>query len=172
MSGGLPFDIEILSEYKDLAAQAAKAHVAIFVVQLDQPSMEAGDRGHLGNIFSGHDYTEGLATIASSTGGTFLSGAGRATGAFDRVAADINEFYQLGVESQPSDANGKSHKIEVTVDRPNAHVRAPAETVAASPAKAAAAIADVLAEPTDVNEVPFEVATYVTHSKDLDKVRA
>jgi VWFA-related protein len=174
ISGGIPFDLEILSRYQELAAKAAQAHVALFVVALDQPSFDASDRGRFGNVFGGREYTEGLGNIAASTGGTLFQGVGRATGAFDRIVTEINYFYQLGVESHPSDANGKSHRIEVTVNRPNAHVRAPAATIVAPPPRAVASgetIAKALAEPTDIAELPFEVATYVTHSSDLAKVR-
>jgi VWFA-related protein len=173
MSGGFPFDPEILSEYREVATQAAKAHVALFVVHLDQTAFDASDRGHFGDVFGGRDYAEGLGNIAASSGGSFFQGVGRAAGAFDRIASEINYFYELGVESTASDANGKSHKIEVTVDRPGVHVRAPAATIVAVPARPAAgeAVATALAEPTDVVELPFEVATYVTHSSDLDKVR-
>ena len=44
-------------------------------------------------------------------------GVGRATGVFERIASDINYFYQLGVESRPSDGDGKTHRVEVKVSR-------------------------------------------------------
>lgn len=179
ISGGLPFDTEILPRYQMLAAKAAQRHVALFVVHLDQPPFDATDQrpsafGTAGQGSGGREYETGLATIASTTGGAFFMGVGRATGVFERIASDINNFYQLGVESRPSDADGKSHRVEVKVTRPNAHVRAPVETAASRPPSkesAADAIRRALAEPTDVAELPLEVAPYVTHSSDPEKVR-
>jgi VWFA-related protein len=172
ISGGIPFDLDTFTRYKELADKAARAHVAMFVVQLDQGT-DASDRGNFGTVFGGREYTQGLGTIASSTGGVLFEGVGKAGGVFDRIATEVNYFYELGVESSASDANGKSHRIDITVNRPGAHVRAPAETiVSARPSGAAGeAIVHALSEPTDVAELPFEVAAYMTHSKDLDKVR-
>ena len=173
ISAGLPFDAELLSRYQDLALAAALAHVALFVVHLDQPAFDASDRPVPVPIFGGREQTEGLGNIASITGGVFFSGVGKATGVFDRIASDINSFYELGVESKASDADGKSHKIEVTVAREKAMVRAPAATAMAPAPRGTDAerLKQALAEPTDVTELPLELATYMTHSSDMDKVR-
>ena len=173
ISAGLPFDVELLSRYQDLAFKAAQSHVALFVVHLDQPPFDASDRLPSAQIFGGREQTEGLGNIASITGGLFFSGIGKATGAFDRIASDINFFYELGVESKASDADGKSHKIDVKVAREKATVRAPSATALAPPSRASDAdiLKHALAEPTDVAELPLEVATYMTHSSDVEKVR-
>ena len=118
----------MLSRYQQLAARAARSHVALFVVHLDQAEFDASDRGHYAQVFGGREYASGLGNIASVTGGQFFSGVGRATGVFDRIASSINHFYQLGVESRPSDGDGKPHKVEVKVTRASTRVTAPAET--------------------------------------------
>ena len=94
-------------------------------------------------------------------------GVGRATRVFDRIVSDINNFYQLGVESRPSDADGKPHHVEVKVSRAKATVRAPAETAAprrAPDASSADALKRTLAEPTDTAELPLEVGV-VPHAQ-------
>jgi VWFA-related protein len=173
ISGGLPFDLEMLPRYQQLAAKAARSHVALFVVHLDQAEFDATDRGHFAQVFGGREYSTGLATIASMTGGRFFSGVGRSTGVFDRIASAINHFYELGVESRPSDADGKPHRVDVKVTRAGARVSAPAETaVVPAPRRSADdAIKAALAEPTDIRELPMEVAPYLTHSSDPEKVR-
>jgi len=173
ISAGLPFDPDLLSRYRDLALKAAQAHVALFVVHLDQPSSDASDSQLPAQIFGGREQAEGLGNIASITGGLFFSGVGKATGVFERIASDINFFYELGVESKASDADGKSHRVEVKVARDKATVRAPAATAAAPVASGSDGdtLARALAEPTDVRELPLEVATYMTHSSDPEKVR-
>lgn len=171
LSGGLVFDTDVYARYRLLAQQAAESHVALSIVQLDQ-DLDASDRGHWSNVFGDRDYATGLATIASMTGGSFFMGVGRATGAFERIATVITHFYELGVESRPSDADGKAHRIEVKVARDGVKIRAPSETAVARPAAAgrADALASALTEPTDVAELPLEIATYSTHSVDPEKV--
>src|SRR4030095_3715421 len=85
---------------------------------------------------------------------------------------DINYFYQLGVEARPTDADGKARRVEIRVSRPNATIRAPSQTAAmAPPASEADAIKRALLQPTDVAGLPLEVATYVAHADQPDKVR-
>ena len=140
----------------------------------DQLPSAFGKSGHGSTVFGGREYATGLGTIASTTGGEFFMGVGRATGVFERIASHINNFYQLGVESRPSDGDGKPHRVEVKVSRAKATVFAPAETVAprrAPDGSSDDAIKRALAEPTDTAELPLEVASYLTHSSDPEKVR-
>ena len=172
-SGGLPFDLELLSRYRELATKAAQARVAIFVVHLDQAAFDVTDRTSIKSVFGGREFATGLGNIASSTGGVFFAGVGTAAGALDRIVSDINYFYQLGVEALPTDADGRTYRVKVEVTRPKVSVRAPAEIAAARRPKSAdvEAVTSALAQPTDTAEVPFEVATYVTHADQPDKVR-
>src|SRR3954470_6748953 len=172
ISAGLPFDVELLPGYQALALRAAQGHVALFVVHLDQSSFDASDVKPSAGVVGGREQVDGLATIASITGGQFFNGVSKATGAFEQIAADINTFYELGVESIASDADGKPHKVEVHTARAGATVRAPAAT-AASPSIGTGkdAVSTALAEPTDITALPLEVAAYMTHSVDPEKVR-
>ena len=175
ISAGIPFDEELIGRYRDLADKAARGHVALFVVQMDQSPFDAsaGGRGAGAQVYGGRDNAEGLGNIASITGGQYYNSAGKAGGIFDRIASDINYFYQLGVESHPSDVDGKVHRVEINVSRPGLSVRAPSETATppVSTKTPAERLKKALAEPIDVAELPLEVATYMTHSKDPDKVR-
>lgn len=173
LSGGLPFDADLLTRYNELAAKAAQAHVAISILFLDQPDFDPSNRTDGGSTVGGREYGAGLATIASTTGGVFLNGVGRATGALARIASDITDFYQLGVDAQSSDADGRAHRLEVKVKRNAASVRAPSQIASVRPVKSSTAddVAHALLQPTDVTELPLEVATYVTHAGEPDKVR-
>jgi VWFA-related protein len=173
ISAGIPFDPELIGRYRDLARRAAQSHVTLLIVQMDQSPFDTGSRGPTVQVFGGREHAEGLGNIASITGGRFFSAVGNAQGVFDRIASDISTFYQPGVESRPSDADGKSHKVEVKVTRAGATVTAPAATaVALQPTRTPVErLRAALAEPTDVNELPLEVATYATHSQDPGKVR-
>ena len=185
LSGGIPFDQTLVDRFRAMAQRAARSHTTLFIIHLDQQAFDAsstrmpggmaafGQGGFPPEFFGGRDYETGLATVATLTGGEFFFGVGPAQGPFDRIAAELTSFYQLGVESTAADADGKTHRVEVTVSRPGAKVRAPTET--AVPSRKARTAVDVLkaalAEPTDVVDLPLEVETYVTHSKDPSKVR-
>ncbi|HEX4567900.1 MAG TPA: VWA domain-containing protein, partial [Vicinamibacterales bacterium] len=171
LSGGIPFDMELLSRYQELADKAAESHVALSIVHVHQ-GLDAMERKTFSNVFGGQEYETGLGTIASMTGGSFYTATGASTGLFDRIATDINYVYELGVESNPSDSDGKTHRVEVKIGRAGAHVMAPAATASRpAPANADAAITRALQQPTDVPELPLEVAPYLTHSNDPEKVR-
>ena len=172
-SAGLPFDTDLMSWYTELATKAARARVSIFVVHIDQPDFDASARRNVSHGIGGRAYTTGLGNIAASTGGVFVNGVGTAAGALTRIVSDINYFYQLGVESQPGDSDGKTHRVKIEVRRANLKVRAPAEIAAPLAAKSPAgdAVTAALAQPTDISEVPLEVATYATHAEPADKVR-
>ena len=91
----------------------------------------------------------------------------------NRIASDINAFYQLGIEAQPKDADVRTLRVKVEATRPNLTIRAPSQ-IAVAPARrspSAEAVTSALAQPLDVAEVPFEVATYVTHADEAGKVR-
>ena len=173
MSAGIPFDEELLGRYRRLAEKAAQSHVTLLIVQLNQSDVDTSSRGPMPQVYGGREHALGLATIASITGGQFFSTAGNAKGVFDRIAADISTFYELGVESLPSDANGKPHKVDVKVARAGVTVTAPAATAAPPRPNRSQAetLRAALAEPTDVTELSLEVATYVTHSTEPGKVR-
>jgi VWFA-related protein len=172
LSGGMPFDVELLPHYEDIARKAAQSRVAISIVHLDQPRSEASDKLNGLSVFGGRDYATGIGTIAAMTGGVFVGAVGKAQGTFDRLVGDINYFYQLGVESRPSDGDGKSRRVQVKVNRPNVSVRAPSLTAAAPrPKSQDEALTRALSQPTDVAALPLEVATYVTHSPRPESVR-
>jgi VWFA-related protein len=171
ISGGLPFGFDLLQRYQELAEKAAQSKVTLYVVHLDGASTDASQRRN--NVaVSGREFAAGIGNIASSTGGAFFTATGRATGVFERIVSEINYFYELGLEFQSSDGNGKPHRVEVKVNRSNMHVRAPGSIVAAPMSKSNEdALARAMAQPTDVAELPLEVASYVTHSTNTRKVR-
>src|SRR4029077_5663999 len=57
ISAGIPFDQQLLGEYRDMADKAARGHVALFVVQLDQSEFDAssGGRGAPAQVFGGRE---------------------------------------------------------------------------------------------------------------------
>ncbi len=172
-SGGLPFDADLMTWYDSVTDAAARSRVSLSIVHIDQPDLEVSARRNNASLFGGRDFATGLGNIAAKTGGMFVNAVGKASGALERVATDINYFYQLGVEGQPADSNGKLHRVKIEVTRPNVSVRAPAEIAAMRPVKSgdSDALKNALSQPTDLSEIPFEIATYVTHADEPGQVR-
>jgi VWFA-related protein len=171
ISGGLPIGMESLGLYQDFARRAAAAQVTLYAIHLDQSDMEASpSTKRTFSPFGGRELTEGLANMASMTGGVFYSGVARATGVFARIETDINNYYELGIESAPGDADGKTHALELKVDRPGVTLRSRREVIA--PARAAPSSADafleLLYQPIEVTDLPIGVATYAMRGDQPD----
>jgi VWFA-related protein len=170
ISGGIAFDPKLSIQYKELERAAAESRVTLYTVLLEEVGYEASRRGeteYRPDIAENPGKTDGLATIASMTGGMFFNAAGRAGGIFDRIQSEINYFYQLAIESSPADADGKPHDLKVRVNRAGVDVRAPSHVAVARPPKAAPArdrLADALQQPIDVPDVPLAVSTYSSHA--------
>ena len=63
---------------------------------------------------------------------------GTGAGIFERIQSELSGYYLLGVESGPTDKDGKAHPIRVDVSRRGAHgPRAPRAADAARDAQAA-----------------------------------
>jgi VWFA-related protein len=172
LSAGLPYRADTDSYFRDLRRRASESGTTTYIVQLDQPETDASSVGKpgTGSLPRG-DLTEGLSNLAGATGGSLHSGIGRAVGVFDRIRAEIVHSYQLGVDSVPADADGKTHRIEVQVRREGAVVRARSEFITAKAAPVHRTAADALLLPPGLAEVPLVATAYNTRGEDAATVK-
>ena len=163
-----------MTHYKELQRAAAESRTVLYTVLLEEVGYEVS-RGETrpeikrppGLVEMENAKGEGLATIASMTGGMFFNAAGRAVGIFDRIQSEVSSFYQLAIESSPADADGKEHDVKVRVSRAGVDVRAPAHVAVAKPPSKPAPrdpLLVALQQPTDVPDVPLAVTTYSTYA--------
>lgn len=175
LSGGLPFGQDLLPYFNEFARQAAAAHITFYAVHLDQPASDTSDRKVVASGFGGRDLSAGLTTMAGMTGGGFFNGIGTAAGVFDRITTEISNVYELGIETLPEDLSGKPRGISVKVNRPGLSVRAREQVVLPDRATATARLADpiksLLAQPTDIGEVPISIAAYTTRGDEASTLR-
>jgi VWFA-related protein len=175
LSGGLRFDQQLLPEYEMFTRHAAASGVLFHTVHVDQPSTDtATQRREITSAFGSREMSAGLTTIAGMTGGSFSQGVGAATGVFERIGAELANYYELGVESVAGDADGKVHEIRVEVSRPGASVRARRQIVAGNPATGAVTADPVkvlLQQPTDVASLPIAVTAYTTRGDEASTLR-
>jgi VWFA-related protein len=163
LSGGSAFDPYFLREYENMAKRAAVARVMMHTIFVDTPATAAESRRVVSSGLGGSDMSEGLANLATATGGAFYEGIGRAEGVFDRIRTDLENYYTLGLETLPSDSDGKARDVKIEVSRPGTTVRSRRQVVSPPPAKALASAeraVDLLRQPTDVAELPLAIASY------------
>jgi VWFA-related protein len=166
LSAGLPFRVEAMGRFRDLQKQAAESGTTTYIVQLDQPQTDASSPTGYGASVVKQDLHEGLATIAQVTEGTLSAGVGPARGVFERIHTEIAHTYQLGVESLPSDADGKPHDVVVKVRRERVTVRSRRELIVSPEPRPALTPVRVLEQPTDLAEAPLAAAAYTTRGDD------
>jgi hypothetical protein len=171
LSAGLPYRLDSMGRFRDLQRQAAEAGTITYVVQLDQPQTDASSPTGYGASVVKQDLHEGLSTIAQVTEGTLSAGVGTAKGVFERVHTEIVHTYQLGVESLSSDADGKSHHVDVKVRREGVTVRSRRELIVTAQARPALTPVAVLEQPTDLAEAPLAAAAYTTRGDDATTLK-
>jgi hypothetical protein len=173
ISGGKAFDLDLAGDYREFARRAAAAQIVLYAVHLDQPVGDVSERRVLGSAFGGRDMAAGLTTMAGMTGGAYLPAVAAAKGVFARITTEIGSFYELGLESQPGDADGKPHDVDVKVTRPGLSVRARKQVIV--PASLTTPAGDPLLrlfeQPIDLADIPLTVAAYTTRGEDPATLR-
>jgi VWFA-related protein len=172
LSGGEPFDQELLTYYNQFAREAATARVMLHAVHIDQPDADASNRAVVSSAFGGRDMASGLTTMTGLTGGAYYAGVGSATGVMERIRTEITNDYELGLETGAADAGGRLLDVAVKVTRPGLSVRARKQVVLAKEDAAAGdPVLTLLAQPTDVADLPIALASYTTRGVEPTTLR-
>jgi VWFA-related protein len=172
LSAGLPYRQDSDSYFRDLKRRSTEAGTTTYIIQLNQPDTDASQRGKPGTAtLASADLAEGLSHVAGATDGSIHFAIGRAEGVFDRIRTEIVYTYQLGVESVAADGDGKAHKIEVRVRRPDAVAHPRTEFVIAKDARPARTVADVMVLPPGLSETPLSVGVYNTRGQDATTLK-
>ena len=74
-------------------------------------------------------YAKGLDLFNGSAGGTFMEVNASADSAIARMMRETTAYYLLGVEVEEADRDGRSHRIQVKVNRRGSQVRSRAAVV-------------------------------------------
>jgi hypothetical protein len=82
LSGGLPFGQDLLPWYTDFARDAAAAEVIVHAIHLEAFESDVTNRKLVSSAFGSRDFTTGLGTLASMTGGAFYLASGTGAGIF------------------------------------------------------------------------------------------
>lgn len=169
ISGGLPMpDQHSLAAFNKLESTFAAAQISLYTLYMEWSPF--GRPRYRPSPTAEQDIAAeswGLENATSVVGGTLMPGVGTLEQYFDRVVTELSGAYLLGVEVTAADRDGRTHLVEVKVNRRGVDVRARKryliererlDRVAASPPPAAPKIAKVVvAEPPPPN--PSEALT-------------
>src|SRR5687768_10348984 len=174
MSEGLILDTP--SDLDAIIRAAAMARVTINVLLMDAPRDDI-TVGQLGpTVTEDRDMAvSGLADLAGGSRGSLYYVVGTGELIFDRLAGETLAYYMLGVEESPGDRDGKSHRIDVAVNRRNVTVRSRRAFVLSAATttrkNAEETLLDALKSPFGVAEVPVRVTTFTQKDPASDKAR-
>jgi VWFA-related protein len=178
ISGERVANLDTTALVRSVARSAAASRVTLYVLHLDNTflnSVAAERSGRPAPSFADSlMLRSGLEILAGASGGSMQHVVAGADAAFERVAREISASYILGVEPASSDADGKAHKIQVRVRRPNIEVRSRTEFIApvtpATPPSDAQRLAAVLTAQRMARALPIRLA-HVTLRESAGRMR-
>jgi VWFA-related protein len=164
---------EASSEVRDLALEASKAQVSLFVVLLDTSSADASFNY---SAVASHEDREieagGLFDLATQSRGAVLRVAGSGDAAFQRIARELMGYYLLGFEPGAGDRDGRGHQVRVSVSRPEVTVRARGLlSIPSTPPTPEALLASVLRSPLVDRGLPVQATAFTLRGVAENKVR-
>jgi VWFA-related protein len=164
LSEGLVADPRLL-DFAELAAAAQAARVSIYVLHMEQPLFEAAQARVSPTFLQDQQVRgDGLGRLAGSARGAMFRLVGSDPRPFERIRREIEGYYLLAFEPQPTDRDGQIHRIAVSLARGGADVRArPAfrmPLVVPSARAREEELVDLLRASRPSRELPVRVATY------------
>jgi VWFA-related protein len=176
ISEGLPLP-DMPVQIPEIARLAAAARTTLYALHLDQSVIGDASR-HSGSPSVMQDRNlvrEGLQAIAGATRGALFTSIGSGSNVFARIAREMAAYYLLSAEPVPGDRDGKSHKIQVRVRRPDVSVRARSEfTLERSPRESLTPeqrLALLIRQPIFATELPLKVTAYSLRTPQQPDVR-
>jgi VWFA-related protein len=161
----------------EIGALSAAARTSIYVLKLDdQPFDVSQSAPTFLAVGDRQAMAAGLDMIASSSRGAMFNVMGNGSAALGRLERELSGYYLVGVESVPTDTDGKAHPINVQVSRRGAVVRARRELADPATAKAGKSspleeIAAALSSPLVVPSLPLRLATFSMRDPKESKIQ-
>ncbi len=158
-----------LDDYRAFARTAARARLTIYV--LKPHVFAASATGNVSQITEPLAPTEGLDTLAATTGGVVLNAVARGVGMMQLIGRETSGSYVLGVEPPPELPGNEPLEVTVHVSRPGLTIRSPkilippssgASTRAQTAGALKTRIIDLLRQPRVATDVPLRVSSYCT----------
>ncbi len=171
------FTVDSPGALSRLGSLAAEARTSIYALKLDDRTSEAAVK-RLSPVRTGDRDIRyiGLETLTSDAKGAVFDVIGTGSVAFQRLEQEIVGYYLIGVESMPTDKDGKDHPVSVRVSRGGTIVRARRELARARFARPRASrpvesISAALNSPLLTTALPLQVATFSLRDEDPAKIK-
>lgn len=162
MSAGLAFEPQTMARFRDVQAAVKESGVSIATVHVSLNTNDASaNRGTEAIFGADPDLQSGVANLATMSGGAVYQAIGTGQGVFDRLRAELTQVYELGIEPEPGDLDGKPHELRIAVDRAST-VRARRFVTAVPARDAPTSLADLIKQPLDLADLPIAVAVHST----------
>jgi VWFA-related protein len=165
-------------EVNDLGTLSAAARTSIYALRLDDQSFMTDAAERFAPIATMNDRSArgaGIETLVAASRGALFNVVGTGESIFERMTAELSGYYLLGVESGPTDKDGKTHPIRVDVTRKGLTVRSRRAVINPTeihkPSNAREAILSALETPLPFSALPLRVATYSLQGPEVDKVQ-
>ncbi len=161
----------------EIGSLSAAARTSIYVLKLDDQPFDVSQSGP---TFSGvgdrQELAAGLDVIASASRGALFNVMGNGSAAIARLERELSGYYLVGVESVPTDTDGKAHPINVQVSRRGAVVRARRELAHAAAPRAGTpsaleTVAAALGTPLVLPSLPLRIATFSLRDPKESKIQ-
>src|SRR4029077_4286320 len=167
-----------IQEVTDLGMLAAAARTSIYALRLDDQSFMTDAAERFAPIATMSDRSargQGMETLVAASRGALFNVIGTGETIFEHITAELSGYYLLGVESGPTDKDGKAHPIRVDVNRKGLTVRSRRALINATeirkPRNARESIISALEMPLPLSALPLRVATYSLQGPEADKVQ-
>jgi hypothetical protein len=136
--------------FQNVGTAAAEARAHVYVVQADLTVLQR---------------SEGLENLAGVTGAEVLMLAAGGDNALNRIALETSSSYLASFQPEPSERNGRPHRVELRVTRPDVTVRVGTQIPiargdAGNARKGSVSPRDMLREATVYRDLPLRVAAF------------
>jgi VWFA-related protein len=126
VSGGMPMpDLHSLAAFDKIESSFAAAQISLYTLYMARSSFgQVRNKPSPTAVEDDNLEAYGIENATSVTGGTLMLGIGTLDQYFDRIVTELSGSYLLGVEVTPADRDGRTHRVEVNVNRRGVGVRA------------------------------------------------
>jgi len=150
---------------RDLGSLAQESRTAIYALKMDDQQIDVAVRElSLTRFQDARLRASALEQLTAAARGSLMYPAGNSAGALRQIEMELGGYYLLGLESDPGDADGERHRINVKVSRERASLRWRRELnaidVSRPPDTSVQAAVKALSSPLMLSALPLRVATF------------
>jgi VWFA-related protein len=155
---------------------AAAARTNLYVLHINETSFDSNTgRRPPSAIEDRRIGVVGLEALANAAGGYMFTINGAGAAVFERLQAELSGYYQVGIQPDARDRDGKPHPIRIDVPWNGAVVRSRRQLLNAGPAVDRRSPQDVvtagLVSPLPMSALPLRVATFALQGSEPNKVQ-